>query len=540
MPARSLPISKNRDIFNHKLTNREMPALIRRLHLDKQTVVFFLTIGLLVVGGVWTLAYSTPYGLSLNDDAIAYIAGARSILSGQGYREAWLASNGPVTHFPPGFPAVLALIGYITGLDPVRGARALNGLLFGLNIGLTGWLGWRMTRSRTGGILSALLALLNSSFLYIHTRAMSEPLYIFLMLVSFILLDLYFERQKSYYLILLGILLGWAYLARYAALSLVATMLALMLILHGEWRKRISSFLILAAGSLPWVIAWSIRNRIVGGTLTNRVLGWHPITPANWLLAVETLSSFFIPISQWRRAIPVSIQIVALLLIALVILVWVLYKGLSRLFKPARVSIPEVLPLTNGLHTVAYLLALIVTMTLFDSATKFQDRILSPVYISIILLAVTTGSWLWSNKHRFWKPVIILVTIALLGMHTYGQYQAVPKFQNDPGFASVGWRYSKAIAALKEVPPDVLILTNEPGLVYFHTGRPTGVLPPPDADLTQIKQDILEGKYVIALFRVSRVSDRTLEFYYKFSLGLNRKVYGQTWILSAFPEQENK
>ena len=517
-----------------------MPAFSRKFYLDKQTLVFFLALGLLAVGGIWTLAYSTPYGLSLNDDSIAYIAGARSILDGQGYREAWLASNGPVTHFPPGFPAVLALIGAITGLDPVRGARALNGLLFGLNIGLTGWLGWRMTRSRMAGILSAALALLNSSLLYIHTRAMSEPLYIFLMLVSFVLLELYFKRQNNYYLILLGIILGWAYLARYAALSLLVTMLALMLILHGEWRKRISSFLILAASSLPWVIAWSIRNRIVGGTFTNRVLGWHPITTENWMLALETLSSFFVPVAHWRRAIPDSIHMIALLLIALIILVWVLYKGLPRLFKPAQVPRLEVLPLTNGLHTVAYLLALIVTMTLFDVATKFQDRILSPVYISVILLAVTTGTWLWSNKRRLLKPAIILVTVALLGMYAYGQYQAIPKFQNDPGFASIGWRYSKAIAALKEVPPDVLILTNEPGLVYFHTGRPTGVLPPPDADLTQIKRDILEGKYVIALFRVSRVSDRTLEYYYKFSLGLNRKVYGQNWILSAFPEQETK
>jgi len=517
-----------------------MPAFSRKLHLGKQTAIFFLALGLLAVGGIWLLAYSTPYGLSLNDDSIAYIAGARSILAGQGYREAWLATNGPVTHFPPGFPALLALIGYITGLDPVRGARALNGLLFGLNIGLTGWLAWRMTRSRMAGIISAALVLLNSSLLYIHTRAMSEPLYIFLMLIAFVLVDLYFKEQKKYILILLGIILGWAYLARYAALSLLATMLALMLILHGEWRKRIRSFLIVAAGSLPWVIAWSIRNRVVADTLTNRVLGWHPITPDNWMLAVDTLSTFFIPVTRWRRAIPDSIHIFALLMIALIVLVWVLYKGLPRLFKPSRVPMPVVLPLTNGLHIVAYMLVLIATMYLFDKATKFQDRILSPIYISIILLGITVATWLWFKQQRIWKPVLTLVAVALLGMYAYGQYLSVPKFQNDAGFASLGWRYSKAITALKEYPPDVLILTNEPGLVYFHTGRPTGVLPLPGADMTQTKQGILDGEIVMALFRINQASEETLEYYFELGNGLYRTDFSRTWILSAFPEQETK
>jgi len=74
-----------------------MFASLRKVDPGKQIVAFFLVIGLLAIGGISLLLYSTPKGLGLNDDAIAYIAGARSIMSGNGYREAWLASNGPVT-----------------------------------------------------------------------------------------------------------------------------------------------------------------------------------------------------------------------------------------------------------------------------------------------------------------------------------------------------------------------------------------------------------------------------------------------------------
>ena len=79
----------------------------------------FIILGLLAMTGIFLILRATPEGLGLSDDSIGYIAGARSILAGHGYREAWLASNGPVTHYPPLFSSALALIG-LFGLDPLR------------------------------------------------------------------------------------------------------------------------------------------------------------------------------------------------------------------------------------------------------------------------------------------------------------------------------------------------------------------------------------------------------------------------------------
>ncbi len=63
---------------------------------------------LISIAGGFLVIKATPNGLGLSDDSIAYIAGARSMAAGEGYREAWLASDQPVTHFPPSFPSVLA------------------------------------------------------------------------------------------------------------------------------------------------------------------------------------------------------------------------------------------------------------------------------------------------------------------------------------------------------------------------------------------------------------------------------------------------
>ena len=159
-------------------------------------LLFVLALGLIAAGATGLILYSTPEGLGLSDDSIGYIAGARSILDGQGYREAWLASNGPVTHFPPGFSAVLALVG-LSGLDPLRGARFLNALLFGANALLLGVIGWQMTKSQIAGVLLALLFAVNASLFNAHAVAMSEPLYIFFSLIAFLTFSEYFTQSSS-------------------------------------------------------------------------------------------------------------------------------------------------------------------------------------------------------------------------------------------------------------------------------------------------------------------------------------------------------
>src|SRR5215207_305220 len=137
----------------------------------------FIALSFIALIGIVLVIQATPDGLGLSDDSIAYIAGARSMAAGDGYREAWLASNQPVTHFPPAFSSVLAFFGFL-GVDPLRAARWVNALLFGLNAALLGILGWRMTPSLTAGVVLAALFMTSGEMFAVHTVAMSEPLFI--------------------------------------------------------------------------------------------------------------------------------------------------------------------------------------------------------------------------------------------------------------------------------------------------------------------------------------------------------------------------
>ena len=518
-------------------------------HFLKSHFFSLALLSLIAVSAVWAVLYSTPQGLGLSDDSIAYIAGARSILSGQGYREAWLASNQPVTHFPPAFSSILALIG-LSGLDPLRGTRFVNSLLFGGNAFLLGILGWRMTRSQVAGLALALLFAVNASLLNAHAVAMSEPLYIYFSLASFLAFFQYFNTKQNSWLVLTGVLAAFAYLTRYAGLALIATFLVALILLQDTWKQKLTSAGIFIFSTLPFLLGWSIRNKLVADNATNRTLIWHPLTIENINTAIFNFSEFFIPVETWRRAlikIP-NFFVVLLSLIALVLLVWLLYKGLKKFLDPAAER-PEILSFTSGLYIFGYLASIVSSMMLFDASTKFKLRILAPVYISLIILLVFVGYWLWQRRAMIWRSIVIISTLIILALAFNDTAALAAKLhKGGQGYASFQWYDSQAMDFLDTLPEGTRIYTNQPGPVYLYTDRPSYVLPDlvdPVTDLPRegyvegadaLQEDVLSGDAALALFKFGSEEEDVQSIYIQLADGLYlaHNTHGDK-IYTAFP-----
>jgi 4-amino-4-deoxy-L-arabinose transferase-like glycosyltransferase len=345
---------------------------------------------------------------------------------------------------------------------------------------------------------------------------MSEPLFIFLSLLAFWMFDLYFERHHHWlWMIACGTFVGLAYLTRYAGLALVATFVAALLILHTTWRKRLTSIGIFLASFIPWALGWSIRNRIIAGNATNRAFAWHPLTAENIEPGLRVFSSLFIPIEPLRRAIfrqPGIIEgMIALVLGG--IFVWVVVTAWRYLSKPQHErtgkEAREVLSFTTGLFIFAYLASIVSSMLMFDAATKFKLRILSPVLVSLLILVVVFGIWLRNRR----RDVVVVLTILILALSIYKQSITFNTWaKSELGYASFQWYDSKAMDYLSALPDDVMIYTNEPGAVYLYTGRGCYVLPDRFDSATAIARtnfekgvavmqaDINQGKAVLALF----------------------------------------
>lgn len=511
---------------------------------NKAHFAFLLILVFIAAGAVWVLLYSTPEGLTLSDDSIAYIAGARSILAGNGYREAWLASNGPVTHFPPGFSAVLAVIG-LSGLDPLRGSRFINALSFGANAFFLGFIGWRMTKSQLAGILLALLFAVNASMLRVHTAAMSEPLYIFFSLAAFLTFSEYFAVQQlsapdsllsdsRVWLVLTGLFTAFAYLTRYAGLALLATFVLALFLLQDTWRKRFTSAGIFFLSFVPWAAAWGIRNRIVADNVTNRILVYHPLTPENIETGLYNFSEFLIPVEAWRRVlfnVPNFIVIV-ISIIGISILVWLLYKGLKKFLQPASER-PEVMSFTTGLYLFGYLASILSSMMLFDASTKFKSRILSPIYICLFILLIFLGNWLWQRRSILWRGLVAVFVFIAFALSTSETLNVISQLQRGgQGYASFQWYDSEAMAFLRGLPKDVRIYTNQSGPVYLYTNQPNYVLPDLvdpvtglprenyEQGVASLQQDVLSGNAVLALFKFGSEEEDVQTVYLQLADGL--------------------
>ena len=99
----------------------------------------------------WSVIYTTPWGTGTGWDQAMYIGAARNLLAGKGLTIAWGLDQGkPLTHFPPLFPSVLALLG-LGGLDPWDAARYLNAALRGIDLLLVALLAIVGQRFALGG-----------------------------------------------------------------------------------------------------------------------------------------------------------------------------------------------------------------------------------------------------------------------------------------------------------------------------------------------------------------------------------------------------
>lgn len=508
----------------------------------------FLTFGLLAVIGTFLILTATPEGLGLSDDSIAYIAGARSLLAGDGYREAWLESNQFVTHFPPAFSGTLALVG-LTGINPINGARLVNSLLFGVNAFLLGLLGWRATKSSVAGIVLAGLFIVNDSLLRVHAVAMSEPLFLFFSLLAFLTFDIALRSDEfirpaprsndfsrpvqttevvttwKTWLAVAGIFTSLAYLTRYSGLALVATFVVTLVLLHDTWKKRITSTLTYLAGFAPLTIAWSIRNNLVAGNATNRTLVWHPVTGETLKQGLRTFSEFLVPVEEWRSVWFKSPEIflVVIVIILVAVLTWILVNGLRRFFKPST-PMPEVIGFTNGLYIFGYLASTLFSISLFDASTPLKVRILAPVYLPLLLLLVNAGMWVWNRRQRAGRVIVIGLATLIFSVSIVGQARSVTDLTGGgTGFASFKWYDSKVMDYLKTLQ-GISIYTNEPGAVYLYTGRGCRVLPShmdpvtglahPDfeAGVQAVQADVLSGRAVLVIFDAGAADDARQDY----------------------------
>jgi 4-amino-4-deoxy-L-arabinose transferase-like glycosyltransferase len=489
-------------------------------------VYFFLALLALLAG--FLMIYATPQGLALENDSTAYIAGARSLMMGLGYSDIWLDSElEPITHYPPLLSAILAVAGWLTGLDPMRGMRALNILLFAANTGLLGIIGYRLTGKPWAALLLSVLFMLNPLLFRVNMAAMSEPLFIFLSLAAFLALDiaLKLENHRLFAgIALAGFLAGMAFLARYSALALVATLAVSIFLFTAGWKDRLLRLLFFFAGVVPPILAWMIRNALVAENYTNRAMVYHPIREDVIVDGWQNVATFLLPGSDWALAFAQSGAIVFIGGIVLVIcLIWLAWQAWRLFFVSPNST--QFLLFGALLYLLGYLLSIVVSMTFFDAATKFVPRILAPAFISLQVAFVVCLAALEKQLPGIWvkRTFLVLLMGLVLVPSLIGLTSAMSAYRVDgQGYASTDWRF-RLMMEVRNLPPETAIYTNSPPAIYLIHARASRVIPTPVDSATTLERDhyqdsldemnteILAGRAVLVLLHPSAYELKAIE-----------------------------
>ena len=209
------------------------------------------------------IAYSVgQYATELSPDEGNYIAMAERLLAEHVY-SFW--GEGPDAYVSPGYPLFLTLCFALFGCGP-RGlavVRVLQCALAGVTVYLTFRLGRALTKRGAAGLTAALLVACNGGFYFFSRMILTETLYFFLMLLSFVLITWARESNGSLRFLAAGLCFGAAVMVR----SLIVVVLPFLALPRLVQRRRDRSISLMPiwmffAGFLVLCLPWWLRNAI--------------------------------------------------------------------------------------------------------------------------------------------------------------------------------------------------------------------------------------------------------------------------------------
>jgi hypothetical protein len=463
----------------------------------RSTAAILASIGL----GVCALSVATHQGIGLYPDSIVYIGTARNILDGRGVQ--FLNDVGeiaPVIQYPPLYSAMIAALGTLR-LDPLDGARWLSIFFYAVGAFLSASIVRRITFSDWASWFACILSLSAFPMIYISSQALTEPIFICLVLIALIMLGEFFETERTAMFYGATLMIGLSCLVRYVGIAFVATGgVAILILSKTRWTSRLlAAFKFGLIASLPLAI-WVIRNLLAAGNATNRTFSFHPPALNDLLPAIDTAGYWLLPISIVESLPFLSRALVGVILL---LTVWLLLQ--SR-----HLRTPYVQLLVFWL--LGYSSFLLVSMSLNDQPLYFDTRTLALPYMTVMSLAVTLiCEWLQKRPPFVFglRPAIAFV----LTLQTInGIVWLKQSYADGIGFATEQWRTSELIEFARNAPDRVLIFSNAPDFIVTLANRPARMIPRkinPDtykpnqhyaAELEGIRQQLAQRDSILVYF----------------------------------------
>lgn len=462
------------------IPSRPTQLRVGLIYLDGRSVNLTAVWVALAVLGCGISLIATQQGIGASPDSVAYIGAARNLVAGRGLSlpfGGW--ADSPLTQYPPLYPVTLAAAAAAGG-NVLGHARWLAALLFAANIIIVAlWTAEGMPRTRWLSPVAGAGFLLSPSIASLHLMAWSEPLFLFLGGLGLWLLFRARTDPTWWPLVLSGLLFGGATLTRYAGLAYTLTgFVALLSDTDRKWRERLLRTGAVGMIAVVPIAIWVIRNQWLFGNATGRTIAFHPVGAADLWLGLNTAADWLLIPQSWPRRPELALGLIAVAALLVGITLW----RMRRVRKTAGKSVSSPAAMRRLLlqFVACYGLFLLFSISFVDANTQLDSRILSPVLMAIIPLAVSYGYQLYlglgnARPIRRLLAAIPALYLVFMAIHTFGLVRA--SSTAGIGFNHQRWRKSALIAAAADLPANGVIYSNAPEPLYLLAGLRSVLLP---------------------------------------------------------------
>jgi hypothetical protein len=439
------------------------------------------------LGTCFVLAVASAASVALNTDLMAtprfdgagYSVLGEALASGRGYREIDKPESPRHAHFPPGYPAALALLWHFAG----RSLAVAHLFSFACTVTAV-LLAWQWFRTlyppRTAFILGLSLAL-NWTWARIGGSIQSEPFYLLCELLVILAAVRASRRDSLAAGVVLGVILAACVLIRHVGVCVAAAMI-IDLALRGQWRAVRTAVPIAVALILPWA-GWllAVHQHTQVGLLAQEGAAARIAGQAMFYLQrlPDQIHGPLVEVGTvFRRSVMIAVLANLWAIAASVTIIW---GWVSTLKTPRR--------RLAGLSALTTLSLLLIWP--FTEAGRF----LIPI-VPFLLVGATEGiarvmTFARLRRSRLWASGIVLAASLPYAAHAIATGRAEAQRRTHADFdAACAW-------IAQHAPRPGPVLTRHPGEVFWQTGRLAVAPDSPDPEAVDRLIDRLRVPYLL-------------------------------------------
>jgi hypothetical protein len=408
---------------------------------------------LLAIISVASVGLNTDLQAPPRFDGAGYAVLGEALATGRGYREISDPAAPRHAHFPPGYPAALAVIWRSTGRS-VAAAHVFSAACI-VSAVLLAWRWFLTIYPRRVALILGLALAVNWTWGRVGGSIQSEPLYIVLELLA-LLMAVQASRRGGFAIgIALGVVLAACLLTRHVGACLVAAVL-LDLGLRWRWRELGAAGLTAVVLILPWV-GWLAMVRhhtqaslLVQGGLAARI-AWQVVFYFQRL--PDQITGPIVEVGTvFRRSPTIAVLVHLWAAAATGVMVW----GWASTVRTPR-------------HRLAGLIVFLTLALLLVWPFQEAGRFLIPL-VPFLLVGTIEGlarliSLIRPRRARTWAAGIILTISIPYAVYAIATGRAAAQQQIHADFdAACRW-------IARDATRPGLILTSHAGAVFWQTGR---------------------------------------------------------------------